>query len=110
MPTWYADSLAMRELWKQFQMAYLDLATTQLPFGWMMLSAMAVRPPSPSALNLNLEYTTADILKMLESDVMVSALYVMGYIHREFVVKIVHKCITLLWYMAVILLFLLWKM
>jgi len=73
----------VRELWKQFQMAYLDLATPQLPFGWMMLPAMAVRPPLPSALNLNLEYTTADILKMLESDVMVSALYVMGYIYQE---------------------------
>ena len=88
MLKWYADSLAMRELWKLFQMAYLDLATIQLPFGWMMSPAMVMRPPSPSALNLNLEeYTTADILKMLEFDVMVSTLSVMEYIHLQFVVR-----------------------
>ena len=89
MLKWYADSLAMRELWKQFQVAYLDLAITQLPFGWMMSPAMAVKPPLPSALSLILEEcTTADILKMLEFDVMVSTLYIKGYNHLDFVARI----------------------
>ena len=71
-PRWFVDSWDLTEQLRPSQMPSLDLAVKTCPFFLMMSSALATRPLYLSASSLQLDNTTAAIMKTQESDATVS--------------------------------------